>query len=129
MSKKSISWHVLFVVVFVALSCVYAYKGSQWIWFLDDILHTLGGVLLCSFSLWDHRKESLSWRTRGVVCLGFVALMSILWEEFWYYFREIISRNSEQYITLHDTMTDFLYALGGGFFRWACYEMANWGEE
>lgn len=117
------------MIVFAGLWYLYLCKGSDWIWFFDDMLHTMGGMLLCSFSLGDSRKENISWRTRFLLCMGCVALGSIGWEEFWYYFRKGITGNPEQHITLDDTMSDFLYAFLGGFFRWACYAVTYYEKE
>lgn len=124
MDKEGISWSVLFFIVFIGLACAYLYNGPQWIWFLDDILHVMGGILACSFCLWDFRKENISRRTQSVLCLGFVALVSVLWEVSWYYSQEVAARYPGQFITPDDTMPDFLYALLGGGLRWVWYAIA-----
>ena len=127
--KKENAGSILFGGAFAVLVCLYAYKGPYWVWYLDDILHAMGGVVVCSFSLWDSQNEQVSWRTRTVLSLGFVALLSIVWEEFYYYFRQYTVGNAGQYITLDDTMTDFSYALLGGSFRLMWWHLNDYRKE
>lgn len=129
MNKKGVSWNVVFLVVFVWLSYLYISHGPDWMWFLDDVLHAMGGVILCSFSLWDSRKETMSYGTRLLLCLGFIALMSIMWEAGWYYLREAITGNLERYIAKDDFISDCLYALSGGIFRYAWYAVTSGKSE
>ena len=127
--KKGSMGNVLFYGAFVLLSCVYASKGPDWIWFLDDLLHTMGGMIICSFTLWDSRNVDMSWWMRGVLCAGVVATAGIAWEEFRYYFREVTTGHPENYITLDDTMTDLVYDLCGGYLRWMYFMVAQHGKD
>src|SRR3989338_7454131 len=80
---------IIFVLVFIQGVNALAVAGVidyQNLWWLDVILHSLGGVLVASFSFWfyfDHKKYRADLLPSWLLVLGFVSFtvfVGVLWE-------------------------------------------------
>ena len=116
---------ILFLLVFIqgvnalAIAGVLDYKS--W-WWLDVILHSLGGVLLASFAFWfyfDHKKYRADFLPSWLLVLGFVSFTvfgGVLWEfyEFlWDYFLAHPYGIDTAQPDLLDVMSDLFFDMFG----------------
>lgn len=91
------------------------------VFWLDSLLHFLGGIWVAAFFAWfflERRLLAEKFWVRAVLILSFVTLIGVLWE-----FAEISFLNNlvaylfgaaQAAATLEDTMADLLFDLVGG---------------
>ena len=93
-------------------------------WWLDDVMHTLGGAWVAFFFLIflikgdNYSNLSSAWKT-FIITLGFAALVGVLWE-FYEYLKDVYIFNKHPLasapdpLLLPDTLLDLFNDLVGG---------------
>lgn len=119
---------IVFAVVFAILAIHFAASWFSWyftLWWFDIPMHIAGGawVALLFFYLFGDKWKALS-PSRGfmptlLLCLGFVALVGVLWEFYEYAYDFLIAGKfslfGEQSRGLFDALKDLFDDLLGGF--------------
>ncbi|MGC8775844.1 MAG: hypothetical protein ACP5QN_00825 [Minisyncoccia bacterium] len=132
----------LFIISFILINLIHflavIYDWYYTIYWIDVPLHILGGIWLSSLFLYffekneglkkilfekpNIKKESLIFI---ILCLGFVALIGVLWE-FYEFFVDVIilkkyAYNAEPGYILFDTLKDLFNDLVGGIIALIIY--------
>ena len=112
MDRKKLLKYLLYLILFIFVANLAANKFYWYssIWYLDMIMHFLGGFWLGLAFLWFLLKENLSFALILKIILG-VLFVGILWEIFELLFNNIVAQNP---FNILDTSSDLFFDISGG---------------
>ncbi|MFA5778111.1 MAG: hypothetical protein WC870_01300 [Candidatus Paceibacterota bacterium] len=112
MDRKKLLRHLLYIILFIFVANFAANKFFWYssVWYLDMIMHFLGGFWLGLAFLWFLLEENLSFALILKIILG-VLFVGILWEIFELLFNNIVAQNP---FNILDTSSDLFFDISGG---------------
>jgi len=112
MESKKFLIRLLLLIFFIFLLDYLAMQFYWYssIWYLDMLIHFLGGLWLGLALVWLFRIKEISFKSIFYLILG-VLLIGVLWEIFEIIIDETITGNS---FNILDTISDILFDLAGG---------------
>jgi len=85
---------------------------TSWLWY-DIPMHFLGGFAMGALGLALLKKGPSFWHDVLFV-IGFVSLISILWEQHEFLLDVLLAGSERRQLGIADTMADFFFDLSGG---------------
>ncbi len=114
MDRKNLFKHLALLILFIFVLNFLANKFFWYssIWYLDMIMHFLGGLWLGLFAFYLFREENISFRLIFKILL-FVFIVGIGWEIYEVLVDKVVTQNS---INVLDTSSDLFFDLSGGLY-------------